>query len=44
MSHYSLDRGLPQSMVEDVCLVPTAQVIGDVVLGREASIGPLQIT
>ena len=38
MSHYSLDGRLPQSMAEDVWLAPTAQVIGDVVLGREASI------
>jgi hypothetical protein len=38
MSHYSLDGRLPQSMAEDAWLAPTAQVIGDVVLGREASI------
>jgi len=38
MSHYSLDGRLPQSMAEDVWLAPTAQVVGDVVLRREASI------
>jgi carbonic anhydrase/acetyltransferase-like protein (isoleucine patch superfamily) len=38
MSQYSLDGRLPQSMAEDVWLGPTAQVIGNVVLGREASI------
>ena len=38
MSQYSLDGRLPQSMAEDVWLAPTAQVIGNVVLGREASI------
>ena len=38
MSHYSLDGILPQSMAEDVWLAPTAQIIGNVVLGREASI------
>ena len=38
MSHYSLDGRLPQSMAGDVWLAPTAQVIGDVVLGQEASI------
>ena len=35
---YSLDGRLPQSMAEDVWLAPTAQVIGNVVQGREASI------
>jgi hypothetical protein len=38
MSQYSFDGKLPQSMAEDVWLAPTAQVIGNVVLGREASI------
>jgi hypothetical protein len=38
MSHYSLDARLPQSMAEDVWLAPTAQVIGDDVVGREANI------
>jgi carbonic anhydrase/acetyltransferase-like protein (isoleucine patch superfamily) len=38
MSQYSLDGRLPQSMAEDVWLASTAQVIGNVVLAREASI------
>lgn len=36
MSQYNLDGRLPQSMAEDVWLVPTAQVIGNVVLGGGA--------
>jgi hypothetical protein len=39
MSHYSLDGRLPQSMAEDVWLAPTAQVIGDVVLGGRRAFG-----
>ena len=38
MSHHSRDGRLPQSMAEDVWLALTAQIIGNVVLGREASI------
>jgi carbonic anhydrase/acetyltransferase-like protein (isoleucine patch superfamily) len=38
MSQYSLDGRLPQPMAEDVWLAPTAQVIGNVVLGRGTSI------
>jgi carbonic anhydrase/acetyltransferase-like protein (isoleucine patch superfamily) len=38
MSQYRLDGRLPQSIAEHVWLAPTAQVIGNVVLGREASI------
>jgi carbonic anhydrase/acetyltransferase-like protein (isoleucine patch superfamily) len=38
MSQYRIDGRLPQSIAEHVWLAPTAQVIGNVVLGREASI------
>ena len=38
MSQYSLDGRLPQLMTPDIWLAPTSQVIGNVVLGREASI------
>ena len=38
MSQYRLDGRLPQSIAGDVWLAPTAQGIGNVVLGREASI------
>ena len=38
MSRYKLGGRAPQLIGEDVWLAPPAQVIGNVVLGREASI------
>jgi carbonic anhydrase/acetyltransferase-like protein (isoleucine patch superfamily) len=38
MSQYSLDGSSPQLIGDDVWLAPTAQVIGNVVLGQDANI------